>query len=184
MENAFAWLKNVIEWLGQFIPQWEIVDTTRGWIKWVRGYKVKTGGAGIVWHWPVVTRFMTYAIARQTTPLPSQVITTTDEKVVVVSGMLVYEITDLVPLIAHTYDAEDTIRDIATSSLHDVCSHQTWEELRTGQGRTLDTKLRNEAQKDLKAYGVRVIKFTLTTLAPCNVTRVIRSDFQEGEIRS
>jgi regulator of protease activity HflC (stomatin/prohibitin superfamily) len=182
MESAFAWLRDIADWLGRFVPRWEVVPTTHGWVKWVRGSKVITGGAGVVWWWPVTTRLMDYPVVRQTTPLPSQVITTMDEKTIAVGGLLVYEIVDLEKILAHTYDPEDTIKDIAASSLHDVLAKMTWEQLRTA-GRQLDTKLKNEAKKDLEDYGVRVIKFTLLTLAPCTVTRVIRSTFQEGEIR-
>lgn len=183
MDKAFAWVQSLVEWFGRLIPRWHIVDTTHGWVKWVGGNRIKSGGAQIVWYWPCRTKFEEYPTARQTTPLPSQVVTTTDEKVVVVSGLLVYDIFDLEKVLAHTFDPEDTIKDIATSSLHDVCVKMSWEELRKGQGKTLDTKLRNEAKKALEDYGVRVIKFTLTTCAPTTVLREIRSNFMEGELR-
>lgn len=180
MENAFAWIGQIISWFGQFFPRWAIVRTTHGWVKWVRGSEVKSGGAGVVWYWPATTDFVEFPIARQTVPLPSQVITTKDKQTITVGGMLVYEVTDVAKLLA-CYDTDDTIRDIAASSLLDVCCKLTWEELQSGQGRTLDTRLRNAAKRELEDYGVNVIKFTLTTLAPTRVYRVVQSTFQEGE---
>jgi regulator of protease activity HflC (stomatin/prohibitin superfamily) len=183
MENAFAWVRYIMEWLGQFIPRWEIVSTTHGWVKFVRGTNVSTGGAGIVWYWPATTNILTYPVVRQTTPLPSQVITTRDRQTVTLCGMVVYEVFDLEKLLAHTYDPDDTIKDIAASALTDVCCKLTWEEIQSGQGRTLDTKLKNAARNELEDYGVRVLKFTLTTLAATKVYRLIQSSFQEGEVR-
>lgn len=184
MDNAFAWLRDCAEWLARFIPKWRVVATTHGWVKFGPKGKVLCGGPGIVWWWEVTTELHTYPVVRQTVPLPTQVVTTTDEQTVAVSGLLVYEITDLEKILAHTYDPEDTVKDIASSSLHDVLSRQSWPEIRTGQGRTLDTRLKNYARKDLDDYGVNVIKFTLTTCAKCTVARDIRSVFQEGEMRN
>jgi hypothetical protein len=57
--------------------------------------------------------------------------------------------------------------------VHDVCCQRTWEELkqeqRTGK---LDRELRREAKKGLESYGVRVLKMTLTDLAPCRVFKL------------
>lgn len=180
IESAFGWLGQLIQWFGSFFPRWVVVPTTHGWVKFVRGSNVKSGGAGIVWYWPAVTEFEQYPTARQTISLATQTITTTDGKVVSVSGMLVYEIFDLEKILAHTMDPDDTIRDIAQSSLHDVCSHKSYEELRVGQGKKLDTALRAEARKDLEDYGVRPLKFTLTTFAPSRVLRLVTTTSQEG----
>jgi regulator of protease activity HflC (stomatin/prohibitin superfamily) len=181
MENAFMWLRDIADWLGMFVPRRVIVDSTHGWVKFVKGGKIITGGPQIVMFWPVTTNLHTYPTARQAVSLPSQVITTKDGQTVAIGGLLVYDIADLEKILAHTYDPEETIKDIAASSLHDVCCRETWDDLRGGQGRQLDTKLKNEAKKDLDDYGVRVIKFTLTTMALATVTRVIRSTFPEGQ---
>jgi regulator of protease activity HflC (stomatin/prohibitin superfamily) len=179
MENAFAWLRDIADWLGRFVPRWEVVPTTHGWVKFVRGSRIVTGGSGIVWWWPVTTRMLDYPIVRQTITLPTQVVVTTDNIEIAVSAMLVFEIADLERILAHTYDPEETVRDIAATSLHDVCTEMTWEEIRTG-GRKLRTRLTNEAKKDLAEYGVKPLKFALMTCAKCSVARVIRSDFREG----
>ena len=181
--SAFAWIGQLVEWFGQFFPRWTVVRTTHGWVKWVRGTKVKTGGAGIVWYWPVISDFIVYPVERQTTPLPSQTITTTDNKTIAVSGMLVFKVTNIEKLIAYSYDCDDTLRDIAQSALTDVLGRMTWEQIKAGQGKTLDTRLKNVAKRDLEEYGVEVVKFSLTSLALCRVYRQIMSRFEEGEVR-
>jgi hypothetical protein len=67
--------------------------------------------------------------------------------------------------------------------LLDVLSHMAWADVKRGQGKTLDTKLKNAAKKDLEDYGIEVLKFSLTTLALCKVHRLITSQFTEGEVK-
>ncbi len=196
MQGAFEWVGWIAEWIGQFIPRWKIVDTREGALKWqtirlrdlIRGRvdstaKVVKIGPGFHVYWPLFSTFEVYPVKRQTVPLATQIVTTTDKLEVAVTGMIVFAIDDLEKIQGETWDPDDTIKDIAASSLHDVCCHKSYEELCTGQGRTLDTALRNAAKKDLADYGVRVIKFTLTTLAKTRVYRVVQSTHQEGEIK-
>jgi regulator of protease activity HflC (stomatin/prohibitin superfamily) len=183
VDKAFAWIGYIVEWLGQFFPRWKVIPTTHGWIKWVRGFKVKTGGAGIVWWWPATTEIEGFPVVRQSTPLPSQIVTTTDNKTIAVSGMLVYEVSDIEKLLGHTFDPDDTVKDIAQSALTDVLGHMTWDDIKRGQGKTLDTRLKNAAKRELEDYGVNVLKFSLTTLAVCKVHRLITSQFTEGEVK-
>ncbi len=187
MEAAFAWIGKIMSAVGQWIPQRTVVPTTHGWIKWVGGFwsemRVESGKAGVVWSWPLTTEMVVYPVVRQTTPLPSQIITTKDERTIAVSGMLVYEVGDIEKLLAHTYDADDTVKDIAQSALLDVLGKLEWPFIRDQQGRKLDTALRNVAKRDLEDYGIHVLKFSLTTVAPCRVHRLISSQFAEGEVR-
>ena len=46
------------------------------------------------------------------------------------------------------------------------------EQQRTGE---LDRKLKAEARKELERYGVRVLKMTLTDLAPVRVLKIVQA---------
>jgi hypothetical protein len=68
MESAFAWIGQIAEWIGQWIPRRAILDTTEGAIKYTgfflprrlrvrfRGFdgdmKISVCEAGIHWYWP------------------------------------------------------------------------------------------------------------------------------------
>jgi len=55
-----------------------------------------------------------------------------------------------------------------------------WSPLKLEQQKgTLDTKLKNAAQRELSDYGVRVLKLMLTDLAPCRVLKLSQSTSQE-----
>lgn len=176
MDSALAWIGSIADWVGKFFPRWEILDTTAGAIKFVRGSKVKVCGPGIHWYWPATTRFVAYPTARQAEDLRSQTFVTKDDKVIVVGGMIVYEVVNLEPLLAHTYDAPQTIKDISLTVVHDVCCQLTWEELKEQQRNgKLDRALRAEAKKVLEPYGVKVLKMMLTDCAPARVLKLLQS---------
>lgn len=181
MESALAWIGQVAEWIGRFFPRWEIVDTVHGGIKFVKGARVVRLSPGIHWYWPLTTDFHLYPTARQAVDLRAQTLVTTDDRVVVVGGLIVYEIDDIEKILAHTYDPEETVRDITLSAIHDVCCQFSWDDLKVEQRKgTLDTKLRREAQKGLESYGVKVLKTTLTDLAPCRVLKLVQSMAKDG----
>lgn len=176
MESAFAWLGRLVEWVGQFFPRWIVLDTTQGAVKFVRGFKVVPLKPGIHWYWPATTTIAQYPTARQADDLRTQTFVTTDDKVIAVGGMVIYEVTDIEPLLAHTYKPAQTVTDIALTAIHDVCCKLSWDEIKKEQRKgTLDTKLRRETQKQLEPYGVRVLKTMLTDLSPTKVYKLIQS---------
>ena len=65
MGEALAWVGQIFEWVGRFIPRWVIIPPTRGGIKFVHGSKVVPLGPGIHWYWPAVTEYHEYPVARQ-----------------------------------------------------------------------------------------------------------------------
>ena len=183
MEGAFTWLSQLIEWLGRLFPRLVILDGTEAAVKWVRGKHPKYCGPGLHWYWPIVTTFSQAATARQADRLQAQTIVTTDDKTIIVSGLIVYTIPDLLTLLTTTYHAQTAVADITLTAIHDVCCQMSWEELKGEQRRgTLDTKLKNAAQRELKNYGISVIKLMLTDLAPAKVLKLVQSMQHQDDI--
>jgi regulator of protease activity HflC (stomatin/prohibitin superfamily) len=174
MEGALGWISSIIEWIGQFVPRWVILNTTHAGVKFIRGSRVVKLGPGIHWYWPATTNLHTYPVARQTTNLRAQTLVTSDDRTIIVSGLIVYRVDDVVALIARNYDADDTIEEIALSAVNAVCSSMSWEDLKKAyQTRALDRELRKRTRHALETYGVHVMKATLTDLAPCRVIRLV-----------
>lgn len=180
MDSALAWIGWVFEWLGKFIPRWVILDLTEGAVKYVRGNRAKLCPPGIHWFWPVTTVLVTYPTARQADRLQTQTIVTSDDKVIVVGGLVIYAVDDLLVLLTTTHSAATTVKDITLTAIHDVVCRMSWEELKSEQRRgTLDTKLKNEAQRALASYGVRVVKVMLVDMAPARVIKLMQSTSSE-----
>jgi regulator of protease activity HflC (stomatin/prohibitin superfamily) len=176
VESAFAWLGNLIDWFGQWVPRFEIVDTTQGAVKWIGGKKVVVLPPGQHWYWPIRTKFQSYPTARQSEDLRTQTLVTKDNVTVVVGGLVVYEIRDLEAILAHTFDPAQTIKEIALTAVSRVVVEKTWPQLKeeheTGQ---LGKALKSALTRELSIYGVRVLKASLTDLAPTKVYKLIQS---------
>lgn len=180
MTEAFAWIGQVVEWIGQFIPRLKIVDPTEGAIKYIRGRRMVVCLAGLHVYWPLVTRWVEYPVARQTDRLETQVMESTDGVTFIANGTLTYEVEDLGKLLPVVHLATRNTVDLAMTALHDVCCDFTWAELQREQRKgTLKTKLKNEAHRALAEYGIKVIKFQLMSLARCRVLKISQSTAQE-----
>ncbi len=180
MGEAFAWIGQVFEWLGRFIPRKIVLDTTEAAIKFKHGNEVVYCPPGVHWYWPWTTNWSVYPIVNQTDRLETQTMETVDGRTFIVSGTLTYSIDDLRLLVPCVHNAATAVIDIAMTAVHDVCCDMTWETLQLEQRKgTLKTKLRNEAQRQLVEYGVRVIRLKLNTLARGRVLKVSQSVSQE-----
>lgn len=180
MESALAWIGKIAEWLGAFIPRWAILDTTQGAIKYVGGSRAIVCGPGIHWYWPARSTFVEHPTARQTDRLETQTMESADGKTFLVSGTITYSVEDLALLVPLTYSPFHTIIDIAMCAVHDVCCEMDWADLQSMQRRkTIKTQLKNEAQKQLGDYGIKVIKLQLNSLARCRVYKINQSTASE-----
>lgn len=180
MDSALAWIGQIFEWLGRFVPRWLVLDTTSGAVKFVRGKNPVALYAGIHWYWPLVTTVTEYPVAYQADRLPTQTIVTSDDKTVILGAMIAYRVPDLLPLVANTHSAITTVKNLALTAVHDVCCRMSWDELKTEQRKgTLDTKLRHAAIKLLKEYGVQVEQVMLIDLAPARVLKLMQSTSME-----
>lgn len=176
METAFAWIGQIASWIGQWIPRWQILDTTEGAIKYVKGKPRECGSGQVHWYWPVTTTWVVYPVARQTDRLETQTMETTDRVTFIVAGTITYSVHDIMALVSTTHSPSATVIELAASAVHDICCDFAWDELQKEQRKgTLKTKLRNEAQKQLKDYGVTVIKLQLTNLARARVIKLSQS---------
>jgi regulator of protease activity HflC (stomatin/prohibitin superfamily) len=181
--SAFAWLSALVEWFGQFVPRWIILDPVYGGVKFVRGVKIVPLPPGIHWYWPATTKIDTYPTATQTDELRSQTIVTTDDKTIDVSALLRYRVPDVAKLLSENYQGKVAIADVSLTAIHDVCCRLSWEELKTEQRKgTLKTKLKNAAKRELEGLGVEVLEVTLTDMAICRVLKLKQSTRTDGEI--
>lgn len=196
MDGALAWIGQLVEWVGKFFPRWSLLDTTEGAVKFEgfflpREWRVRLGGfdgamrvtfcgPGMHWFWPATTAFQIYPTAYQTDNLPSQTMETEDNIAITVGGMVTYTVPDLTKLLTQTHSAMKMVQVLTLTAIHEVCCRMTWDQLKAEQRKgTLDTKLRNAAQKLLTPFGVKVEECSLTDMAKTLVFRLIQSTQQD-----
>lgn len=181
IDSAFAWLGEIVNWVGRWIPRLTIVNTTLGWVKFVRGHDIKSGGPGLVWHWPLITELKVFPIVRDSLQCKAQTITMPSGETALVEAVVVYEIVDIEKLVAHTAEPTMTIADLTSGAvlyvMEDVAS---WEELRQlsirvprARDSELNRRLKEEVQRALAPYGVNVMAVMLQNKAKARVFKLV-----------
>lgn len=180
LDSAFAWIGQIAEWFGRFIPRKMIIDTTEGAIKYKGGKEPIFCEPGTHWYWPWHSTFVMYPMARQTDRLESQVMESKDGKTFIVSGTLSYEVADLLMLVPRNHSPVTTTIDLAMTAVHDVCCQFDWADLQEAQRKgILKTQLKNKAHAALEPFGIKVHMLKLNSLARCRVLRISQSTANE-----
>jgi regulator of protease activity HflC (stomatin/prohibitin superfamily) len=181
MEAAFAWLGQIIDWVGRWIPRLTIVNTTRGWVKFVRGKHVKSGGPGLVIHWPLLTELTVFPIVRDSLKCQAQTITLASGETVLVEAMVIYEVECIEKLVAYTAEPFMTIIDQTMGAVAAVIEGiQSWDELKQHSTRMpryrdteLNQRLKEAVSKALEPYGVKVLSVMLQNKAKARVYKLV-----------
>lgn len=172
MDAAFGWLGSLVEWVGSFFPRLSVITKTHAGVAFVRGKHVKRIGPGLVLWWPFWTELLLYPVVRQSLNLPSQSLTTIDEQTVTASGVLIYEISDVVRALSTQYDLNETIRDLTMASMREVICGSSFKDTNQNRQR-LDLRITKELQPVLADYGVKVLDYRLTDFAKTKVFTVV-----------
>lgn len=192
MESAFGWLGEIFSTLLNFIPQIVIIRATHAGVKFKAGRTVKVlmpdNGifmpcwlllfgwipclwfmrTGVHFYWPVVTECEVVPVKRQTTNLSEQYLCTADKQTLGVGGILVYEVTDVEKLLTECFDYEDTIRDLSLTSIKSVVTSHSLATL-LQKSDEVDKELTKTLKSELRMFGIKVIKATLSDLTPCRM---------------
>lgn len=192
MDAALGWLGDIIRSLIKLIPQLLLVRCTHAGIKFRYGSDVKIIShrnglriprlrwyknwipyfcflhSGLHIYWPLVTECEVVPIRRQTTNLQVQYLSTSDLKTIGVSGILVYEIRDVVKLLTKCFDYEDTIRDLALAAVKEVIIQYQLEYIQES-GKEMDHLLTKTLREQLNEFGVKTIRVTLSDFSQCKM---------------
>jgi len=152
------WINDVAAWIGDLIPQWDLLQINEAGVKYLPGGRVKVIKPGIYWYWPVTTNVETMDTKRQTLTF-GQRLTTHDFYTVQVNTVIVYVIDDVQKALVDTYDFEDTIGEAAQKLTVKPIMSRTFEEICDDMSKS--NNMRNEvtsaARSLLSDYGVKVI---------------------------
>lgn len=153
------------------------------WVKWLfrcKSQEVVALESGCWWYWPLFTEIRTWPVVRQTLNIPPQTLTTVDGCTVVVSGTVVYDIDDIVKILVHTYDPEDTIREAAALAVCNIVTSRSFEDLKTDlemkkgprSMSVLNEELTLSAKRVLQEFGVRTIRAFVSDYCEAKSLRV------------
>lgn len=158
----FETLSNIIKTFIRFIPHLIIVRATEAGIKFVRGKKVVKLVPGLWWYWPITTEVDIYPIVRQIIDLPPRLIMTNDCQSVLVSGVVVYSISDIKAFIVDNYEAEASIKEVSSAAVRDIIVTTNLEDVQQSDTEEIDSRITEQVKESLIEFGIEVEYFRLT----------------------
>jgi regulator of protease activity HflC (stomatin/prohibitin superfamily) len=157
------WISSFFQAVGEFIPRMmHIREDVRG-IKMFRG-RHKRLDPGYHFYWPLIHEIRTCYITRQELDLPEQILTTKDNKTVLMSSSIVYRISSVTKAMIHTQDYASTAIEVAQRAIKELVTSSKFEELLIGD-HDIENMLISLMQKDLRKYGLKVDNAFFTSLA-------------------
>lgn len=138
---------------------------------WLRFGKLrKIIQPGIYFKFPIFDEIDCYHVLTTAMVLEAQSLTTSDEKEIVVKGVIKYRTEDLSKFFTDVYDAVDAISDVSMGIIKGVVSKKTWQECKDeGLDNEITKKVRNEAKK----WGIAVESVTLSDLSRMRSFRLL-----------
>lgn len=110
---------------------------------------------------PFIDDIMVHHVVVTTINLPSQSITTKDNKSIVVKGVVKYKIADIKTFLLEVFDAVDAVSDMSQAIIKKTIMEKTWDECCTND---LDENITKKARLEAKKWGVEIITVTLTDI--------------------
>jgi regulator of protease activity HflC (stomatin/prohibitin superfamily) len=173
MDTAFAWVGQIMEWFGKLIPRLLILRSTHAGVKFVCGWRVVELKPGLHLYWPLTTEVQVMPVARQTHNLVTQTLTTKDGRSVIIGAVVIYEINNIVDALSNNWDVSDTISDVTQMAVVNVVHNWNLDDLRADLTGKVENDLSIETRKQLKPFGVKVLRCGISDFSPCRVYRVI-----------
>lgn len=178
MDVGLAWIGELVAWFAQWVPRWALCPPTHRGVKFVGSFfkrsqmTVQRIEPGLYWWWPAATEVYTIPVVRQSVDLPTQSLDTKNGHALMVSTVLVVEITDIVKALTKNYDIDDTIKEVGAAAAVDCVATRELGTFRRDFAKgTIEQELLEQAQKLLRRYGVKVIDARFTD---CCVHKPIR----------
>lgn len=179
MENAFAWLNKIFEYLGQFVPRPYLIISTHRAVRYRRGKAPVLVNPGLRWYFPLTTMVKVINVMLRADEFRPHAYTTRDGKSVVLAYTMVYWVEDPVLADSSCDDYLQTIGELGEAVLSPVVASRTFQELldelakdRNHEG--LNATFTSEAQQVISEFGVTVKYCRVHTFSMVRVLKLFQ----------
>lgn len=172
MGAAFGWIGELIEWFADLFPRFTIVRKTHGGVAFVAGKYIREVKPGLYWWWPAITELEVYPVKFQTLDLPTQTLTTSDNKSVIAGAVVGYVVKDIKTALTEQWDLADTIGDLCAGAVSDFVTEKEFNWINSNRA-VAKRHLTKALTEVLSEYGVGVRYARLTDFAQCRVISMI-----------
>ncbi len=168
-DKLFELLINLWDW----IRFWVVLNPNEGGVIITLGKHVRVVGPGVHLKWPLVSELALCDTAIQTMELRPQTITTKDNKSVVVTAIIKFQIKDVKPILLEVTDFDDVLKDTTMGHIRALCSECTFDALRSDKD--IEKDVLNLVRADVNRYGFKVYKVTFADLGCIKSIRLIQT---------
>lgn len=172
MEAALGWIGAIFEWLGRFLPRWDLVRANEKGVKYLPGGRTKVLEPGIRWYWPATTEVVVAPVCRQVLNAQGQALMTKDHKPVYASGLVIYSVEDIHIFLVDNFDAEASLDDVLQTAIRNAIVTRTFDEIQEDLAE-INRLLTRETKKVLRDFGVKVEAARLTEFSLSQVFNVV-----------
>jgi regulator of protease activity HflC (stomatin/prohibitin superfamily) len=157
MTSAFYWITELVQWLGSWIPRIAVCQANEGGIKFRNGKRVAVITPGIYIYLPALTPVHTTSMARRTWDLPTQRLTTKDNRTIMVNATVVGSIFDVEKYFVDCFDGEgETIPDRGRKGVVPCVISRTFDEFRDDMTEDAEKEATRGVRSALHPFGIRV----------------------------
>lgn len=166
----FDWIKDMISATGSLVLPVVICHAWQGGVilRWGRYHRTITPGyyAKI----PLVEDVVLAEACETTLRLPPQSLTTSDDKAVVVSSIVKYEIKDMRKYVCDVWDQKDVLADVTMGAIAKCVQEHTYEQLMKGEP---DKEVLTAVKRGVGKYGFQVNQVTFTDRSKARSIRLV-----------
>jgi regulator of protease activity HflC (stomatin/prohibitin superfamily) len=170
--DFFNSILSFLETIWNHVAPFYIVTEYEGVIVLRNGKFRYQPSVGFHWRIPVIDEVIVCQIATETLTVKSQSLTTNDDKNIVISAVVKFNISEPRIYLLKVKDVPNAISDIAQGKIKSVVMNKSWNECRDPE---LDNEITKEVRKEAKKWGVNVEFVTITDLAIIRTIRLINS---------
>jgi regulator of protease activity HflC (stomatin/prohibitin superfamily) len=161
-----ASLQSIVDLIGKLIPRREMIPPTHRGFKF-RGDEIFVLLPGVHWYWPFRSLVLQKRVNNRLISLSSQYLMTQDGKTVWVDGSVLIsnyvDRDDLIRAFVVNDDIDEIAAGISMACLNETMEATHWEEI--GDRATFNKQFRRRLRKQLRPYGLKVIRANIETLA-------------------
>lgn len=126
---------------------------------------------GFHWKWPMMEEVIEVEHVLTTLRLPPQTLTTLDDKNVVISAIIKYQIVNAIPYVSKIWDQHDVLADVTMGAIRQVVSRLEYSRLLTeAPEKEVIDLVRNEVNQ----FGFKVHRITFTDLGKVKSLRLLQ----------
>lgn len=155
------------------IPPWAVIQPDEGGV-FLRGGKYKrTLFTGFYLKWPIYDIVIKTPVKEQVINLPNQSITTKDDVLLAISGVIKYEIFDPKKAILNVQDYDESLQNLAMGTIASYVRRTS------GDYDDIEKEVLEELKMEADNWGIDILDFLITDFAEHKVFRIMTQDTQK-----